>query len=130
MLFRSKLAGVERGAELITRSTLLEYLKFCPEAQAAEIEANRREALAKKLAAAERDLRLRKRAINPAPGAEWATFADIPQVAVEPGRITIVASDAEDALRTLWSLSKAIATEYDRFAAMLTHEPPPGAPKL
>src|SRR5579883_2364412 len=105
----------------ISRESLLYYVENSPEAAEALREHARRQALAKKLATAEEDQRLRRVPIAAKPGDEYSLLRDLPDVTIESptedcaGEFRIVFRDREDLLRQLYRFSKAIAYQVDEF---------------
>ena len=115
--------GMERT---VSRSNLLAYVKHSPEAQDALQEIERRKKLASKLRLAEQDLKFRNVRMRVTKEDEWARFAELPNVAIQPGllQVAFTPGDPVDVLDTLFRFLKACGNEWDEFARMCA---PPAA---
>lgn len=107
-------------AGMVQRLALLAYVRNCREGQAALQEFTRREKLAKRLKAAEADLILRKVRLRVTRRDEWASFDDLPNVSIKPGRMEVefTAGDPVDLLDTLFRLVKAAGNDWGSFEKM------------
>ncbi len=78
----------------------------------------RRKRLAAKLQQANDEARLRA-VVLPCTGAdEWTRFQDLPNVSIEPGRLTVSFADPLDLFAQLYRLAKAAGGDWDVFLRM------------
>jgi hypothetical protein len=108
------------GDLTVSRSNLLHYLKYSPEAQDALQEVERRKKLAARLQHAEADLKLRNVRLRVTKDDEWSRFADLPNVSVSPGllQVAFTPGDPVDVLDTLFRFLKACGNEWEEFTKM------------
>jgi hypothetical protein len=106
----------------ISRDNLLAYVENSPEAAEAIRETARRRKLAESLAVANEEQRLRRIPIHTQAGDEWTLLRELtgcvriqPPAGASLGELAILFIDAEDLLRKLYRLSKAIGAEEDAF---------------
>lgn len=115
------IAGATSGgsglASTVSRDRLIAYVSFCPEVRA---EKDRRERLAEKLEAAQKELPLRAIPVEARRSDEWTNLQDMPNVVLEPGRAVIKFEGGRDGLlRQLYLLSKALQNDYEALERML-----------
>ena len=110
----------------VSRVNLLAYVKHSPEAQDALVEIERRKKLAKRLQASEADLEQRKIRLRVTKEDEWTRFAELPNVAIQPGlmQVAFTAGDPIDLLDTLFRFVKAAGNEWDVFTKMCAEAKP------
>ena len=119
------------GLELtVSRGNLLAYVQHSPEAQDALQEVERRSKLAKRLHAAEADLKHRNVRLRVSKEDDWTRFAELPNVSVQPGlvQIAFTPGDPVDVLDTLWRFIRAVGNEWDEFTRMCS--PPAAAAEM
>lgn len=129
---------------LVSRDSLLFYVRNSRDGQLALIDYERRKKLAKRLNAAEGDLKLRGIGLRTSiADGERARLADLPNVSIEPGLMQVVFTpgDGIDLLDTLFRFIKAVSndlatrvgsapTEFEKLCAAKPDEPeqPPEKP--
>jgi hypothetical protein len=117
-----KIVGVIPGGviqnQYVSRGNLLAYLRNSPDAQDAMAELARRKKLAVALRKAGDEARLRAVHLPVTSADEWTRFQDLPNVSVEPGRLTVVFTDPLDLFTQLYKFAKAAGGEWDVFVKM------------
>lgn len=104
------------GKLRVSRVKLLEYLRYSKDCRAALEEVER-----KKQRAVEAEAR--KVRIPVTLGDEWSLFSELPNVSLEPGKLTIVFDGEIDLLQQLWKLSKAIQNQPAHFQKVCAERP-------
>jgi len=108
--------GKAHGNELIvSRESLLDYLRHSPAAQDAMQELGRRKRLAHTLAKATEDLRLHSVKLPVTPADQWTLLRDLTSISLQPGELRVVYNDAYDLMAQLYRLAVAAGNEWDAF---------------
>jgi hypothetical protein len=127
-------AGAKAGQELtVSRANLLFYLRNSREGQDAVTEMERRKKLAKRIHAAEEDLKLRNSVkLRVTREDEWSRYSDLPNVSIRPGlmQVAFTPGDPVDLLDTMYRWIKAVGNDHEQkeFKKMCAPASPPETP--
>ncbi len=110
---------------VVPREAMVDFLRATERGQVYRAEQLRVARVREAVEEVKRDVAARKVRWQVSPAALPKAVADLPEtIRLAPGELAISFTDPKDLLQQLFLLSKAVATDFDRFEALVRREPP------